>query len=196
MGHPAPKLFLGAMSPYAWIAAERIGGVLPQARWRPVLMLALFKARGSPPWSLTDARDGGMAECEARAAARGLGPICWPEPWPTSDLLVARAMAHADMLGQLEPFALCALRLAFIEGRDLAERNCVLEAARRAGLDVGEADRALEDPAVKQALRDATGEALAGAVIGVPTVLVEGELFWGEDRLEDAARAYTAASRG
>jgi len=182
------------MSPYSWIAAERIGGVLPQARWRPVLMIALFRERGRPPWSLTDAREQGMAECEARAAARGLGSIRWPERWPRSDLLVARAMAHANMRGALQPFALCALRLAFCEGRDLAERDVVLEAARRAGLDPSEADRALDDPAVKQALRDATGEALAAGVFGVPTVLVGAELFWGDDRLADAARAHAAAN--
>lgn len=184
------------MSPYAWIAAERIGGVLPQARWRPVLTIALFKERGRPPWSLTDVREQGMAECEARAAARGLGPIRWPERWPTSDLLVARAMAHADMRSALAPFALCAMRLAFREGRDLAERDVVLEAARRAGLDASEADRALDDSAVKQALREMTDDALAAGVFGVPTVLVEDEVFWGDDRLEDAARAHAAANGG
>jgi 2-hydroxychromene-2-carboxylate isomerase len=182
------------MSPYSWIAAERIGGVLPQASWRPVLLLALFKEHKRTSWGLTDAREQSMAECEARAAARGLGAIRWPERWPTSDLLIARAMAYADMRGELQRFALCAMRLAFREGGDLAERDVVLEAARRAGLDPSDTDRALEDQAVKQALRDTTGDALAAGVFGVPSVVLGGEVFWGDDRLEDAARAFAAAN--
>ncbi len=57
---PGPPLFFfGAMSPYSWLAAERIGGLLPQARWRGVLAGALFKANGRVSWGLTERRDGG-----------------------------------------------------------------------------------------------------------------------------------------
>jgi 2-hydroxychromene-2-carboxylate isomerase len=184
-----PLFFFGAMSPYSWFAAERIDGALPQARWRGVLAGAVFKANGRESWGLTEHRAPGMADCEARAGARRLGQIRWPDPWPTSDLLVARAMAHAETLGMLKPFALGAMRLAFLEGRDLGEREVVLEAARRAAIDVPDLERALEDPVVKQALRDVTDEALALGVFGIPTIAIGGELFWGDDRLDDAADA-------
>ena len=81
------------MSPYSWFAAERIKQLLPEAQWRGVLAGAIFKANGRVSWGLTERRGEGIADCEARAAAHGLGPIRWPEPWPTSDLLIARAMA-------------------------------------------------------------------------------------------------------
>jgi 2-hydroxychromene-2-carboxylate isomerase len=195
MRPPDPVFFFGAMSPYSWFAAERIERLLPEARWRGVLAGGLFKANDRVSWGLSDGRTEGIADCDARAAEHGLGPINWPEPWPTSDLLIARAMVHAETRGLLKPFALSAMRLAFLDGRDLGERAAVLEAGRRANIDPSELERALEEAAVKQALREVTGEALALGVFGVPTVAVGEELFWGDDRLEDAAEAHSALGR-
>ena len=187
---PQPLFYFGAMSPYSWFAAERIGTVLPEARWRGVLAGAVFKANGRTSWGLTDARGEGIADCEARAAEHGLGPIRWPDPWPTSDLLVARAMAWAQRGGELEPYALAAMRLSFLEAVDLGELDAVLEAARRAGLDAEELRGAIGSDEVKGALREVTDEALQAGVFGVPTVVIGEELYWGDDTLERAADAY------
>jgi 2-hydroxychromene-2-carboxylate isomerase len=189
---PAPPFFFAAMSPYSWFAAERIERLLPQAQWRAVLAGAVFKANDRVSWGLTERRAEGIADCEARAAAHGLGPMRWPDPWPTSDLLVARAMTFAETRGSLKPFALGAMRLAFLDGADLGDRDAVVEAGRRAGIDPLELEGAIEDADVKQALRSVTDEAIALGVFGVPTVAVGADLFWGDDRLEDAAQAYRA----
>ena len=119
------------MSPYSWFAAERVGTLLPDAQWRPVFAGALFRANGRGTWGLTEWREAGLADCEARAASHGLGPIMWPDPWPTNDVVVARAMAYADREGCLEPFAIAAMRLDFLEGRDLGELTVVQEAGER-----------------------------------------------------------------
>jgi 2-hydroxychromene-2-carboxylate isomerase len=197
---PAPLFFFGAMSPYSWFAAERLERALPAARWRGVFAGALFKANGRVSWGLTERRAEGIADCEARAAAHGLGPIRWPDPWPTNDLLVARAMAFAAGSnaagGGLQPFALTAMRLAFLEGADLAEPDAVREAARRSGIGADELRDVLADPVVKDALRSTNDEALALGVFGVPTIAVGQELFWGDDHVEDAASAYALSSRG
>jgi 2-hydroxychromene-2-carboxylate isomerase len=192
MSDPGPRFFFGAMSPYAWLSAERIDRVLPQARWRPLLLGAVFKVHGRVSWGMTAERAAGQAECQARAAGYGLGPIRWPDPWPTDDLLVARAMTYADMRGELKPFALTAMRLSFLEGADLAEPDTIREAARRTGIEPDEMQAAVADQTVKDRLRAVTDEALAAGVFGVPTVAVHGEVFWGDDRLEEAA----AATRG
>ena len=189
MGAAPPRFFFGAMSPYSWFAAERIGRLLPEARWSGVLAGAVFKAHGRVSWGLTERRDAGLADCEERARSHRLGPIRWPDPWPTSDLLVARAMAHAEAEGGLPGFALAAMRLAFLEGADLGEREAVLEAGRRAGIQARRLDRALDAEEIKQRLRSRTDEALALGVFGVPTVAVEGRLYWGDDQLERAAAA-------
>jgi 2-hydroxychromene-2-carboxylate isomerase len=181
--------YFGAMSPYSWFAAERIGGVVPDATWRPVFAGGLFKAAGRTSWGLTDEREAKLADCEVRAAAHGLGPIRWPEPWPTVDLAAARALVWAAERRDVRPFALELMRLAFREGADVGELDAVLEAARRAGLDPGEVAAAVAAPDVKAAAREATDAAVARGVIGVPTVAIGDRLFWGDDRLDEAARA-------
>jgi 2-hydroxychromene-2-carboxylate isomerase len=191
---PPVEFFFGAMSPYSWFAAERIERLLPQARWRGVLAGAIFKAHGRESWGLSSRRAQGIADCDARAKAHGLGPIDWPQPWPTSDLLIARAMAFAQERDLLKPFALAAMRLSFREGADLGDIAAVLEAGRRTGIDEQELAGAVTTQTVKDALRRATEEALALGVFGVPTVAVGTALFWGDDRLEDAASAAHARS--
>jgi 2-hydroxychromene-2-carboxylate isomerase len=196
VARPDPLFYLGAMSPYSWLAAERIDALLPDAQWRPVFLAAVFKASDRTSWGLTERREVEIAQCEARAAAHGLGPIHWPEPWPTSDLLVARGMAYADSRGVLRQFALSAMRVCFLDGRDLAELDSVLEAGRRTGIEPSVLERALGDDAVKGSLRHTTDEAIARGVVGVPTVAIGTDLFWGDDRLEDAAAAYSALPQG
>jgi 2-hydroxychromene-2-carboxylate isomerase len=202
---PAPPLFFfGAMSPYSWFAAERIERLLPDARWQGVFAGAIFKANGRVSWGLTERRAEGIADCETRAAAHGLGPIRWPEPWPTSDLLIARALIFAERAGrpgesaadgrdghsQARALALAAMRLAFLHGADLEQEDVVIEAGRRAGIDAVALSSALADSDVKETLRNATDDVLALGVFGVPTIVIGEELFWGDDRLEDAAAAH------
>jgi 2-hydroxychromene-2-carboxylate isomerase len=190
-----PLFFFGAMSPYSWFAAERIGTLIPEAGWRPVYAGALFKAHGRSTWGLGPDRVARIADCEQRAAGHGLGVIRWPDPWPTNDVLIARALIVADGAGLLRPFALSAMRLAFTEGGELGEPEVVQEAARRVGIDAAEMAVAVQQPRIKDAVRAANDEALALGVFGVPTVVVDGELFWGDDRLNDAANAGNAARR-
>ena len=189
-----PLFFFGAMSPYSWFAAERIGDMLPAAEWRPVFAGGLFASVGRSSWGLDDRRAAGLADCEARAAQHGLGPIVWPQPWPTVDVIVARATLVAREHGRLQPFALAAMRLAFLEGGDLGDPAVVAEAARRAGLDDDLVSVRVQAPEVKGALRKVTAEAVALGVTGVPTEVVGEEHFWGDDRLADAARAAAAAA--
>jgi 2-hydroxychromene-2-carboxylate isomerase len=190
VGAPQPLFYFGAMSPYSWFAAERIGALLPQARWQGVLAGAVFKANGRTSWGLTEARADGIADCEERAARYGLGPIRWPQQWPTSDLTVARAMAHADRRGQLERYALAAMRLCFLEGVELDRLDAVLEAARRAGLDADRLREEIGGEEVNQELRAVTEQALQAGVFGVPSIVIGEELYWGDDTLERAAAAY------
>jgi 2-hydroxychromene-2-carboxylate isomerase len=130
-----------------------------------------------------------MADCEARALAHGLGSIRWPDPWPTNDVIVARAMTYADRRDALREFALTAMRMAFGEGADLGEPAVVGEAARRTGIDPGELARAVGEQEIKDALRASNHHARSLGVFGVPTVAVGDVLFWGDDRLDEAADA-------
>jgi 2-hydroxychromene-2-carboxylate isomerase len=187
-----PTFYYDLMSPYAYLAAERIERVLPEPpRWQPVLLGGLFRLTGRSSWALGDyeRRRRGMAEIERRAAAYGMPSLRWPDPWPSSSLHAMRAAIHARRTGREREFASAAFAVAFAEGNDLAEPRHVLAAAERAGLDPGDTEAAIAEPAVKDELRAVTDEAHALGVFGVPTVAVGEELFWGDDRLEEAAAA-------
>jgi 2-hydroxychromene-2-carboxylate isomerase len=183
-------------SPYAWLAAERVDAVIAgEVIWEPVSLGAIFKATGRSSWALGDPqrRATGMAEIERRAHRRGLGPLVWPDPWPSHYLLAMRAATYAETVGQLRPFALAAFRLAFLEGRDLARAHHVAEAAERSGLDPAVVLAATANDSVKQALRARTEAALERGVFGVPSFAVGDELLWGDDRLDELAGAQEPA---
>jgi 2-hydroxychromene-2-carboxylate isomerase len=175
-------------SPFAWLSAERLARVIDgPVTWQPISLGALFKANGRSSWALTPSREDGMADVEARARRHGLPPLRWPDPWPTRYLMAMRAATYAFGAGRGREFTMRAFRDAFTEGRDLSLPENVLAAAKRAGLDPAEVERATQDPEVKLALRVATDAAHARGVFGVPTFAVGDELFWGDDRLEEAA---------
>lgn len=183
------------MSPYSWIAAERIDRVIPDARWRPVLAGVIFQANSRVPWSMKDdTRDPGRVVCEERARARGLGEMRWPAPWPASDLAAARAITWAAGLGREREAALAIMRAAFLQGVDISTEANVLAAVAGAGLDAEQAARAIGEQELKDGLRASVQEAVDLGLYGVPTVSVAGELFWGEDRLEEAGAAAGASS--
>jgi 2-hydroxychromene-2-carboxylate isomerase len=187
----APVFYYDTNSPYAYLAAKRVDELLPDVTWQPIAFGIVLRELGRVPWSLGPGRDEGMAEIERRAAERGLPPVRWPEGWPvdTYSLAPLRALEFAEERGRQRELASALYRLIFEEGASLAEVDNVLRAAGEAGLDPEEVRAALDDDGVKDRLREHTDEAMALGVIGVPTVVVDGAVFWGDDRLEDAAAA-------
>jgi 2-hydroxychromene-2-carboxylate isomerase len=184
-------LYFDVGSPYSFLAVERAERVLGEApRLRPVLLGGLFKLAGRASWGVGDPalREAGMLEVESRAMAYDLPAIRWPKPWPGDYLTAMRVAVWADGQGACAAYAFAAGRRAFLQGCDLSLPAEVAAAAADAGLDGAAALEAARDPAVKQALRDATDAAFARGVFGVPTVAVGDRLFWGDDRLEEAAR--------
>lgn len=184
-----PLFFFGLISPYSWLAAERIGALMPGADWRPVFAGGVFKAAGRTSWGLTHERGANLADCEARARAHGLGEFRWPDPWPVLDVVAGRAALVAGRTGRLEAFSLEIMRIAFREGADITDVAVAQEAGRRSGVDPAAIETGVRDPAIKAQLREITDGAVALGVFGVPTVVVDGQHFWGDDRLEEAANA-------
>jgi len=97
-----------------------------------------------------------------------------------------RAATFAKQTGRTVAFALAAFRQAFAAGRDLSQLDNVLIAAAACELHPNAVRKAIETPAVKDALREATERAGDLGVTGVPSLAVAGEVFWGDDRLERA----------
>jgi 2-hydroxychromene-2-carboxylate isomerase len=185
-----PIFYYDLGSPYSWLTAERVNSELPEVPvWRPILLGGLFKALGRQSWATTDARQEGMLEVERRAAEYGVPEVRWPDPWPGNTLLAMRTATYATSIGKGVSFALAAFRQAFAGGRDLSIADNVMIAAAACELHPNAVTRAVEQQTVKDALKAATEEALARGVIGVPSIAVGEAVFWGDDRLSEAARA-------
>lgn len=185
-----PTFYFDIGSPFAYLAAERLSDVLAgPVRWQPVSLGALFELSDRSSWAVGDPqrRQEGIAEVERRAGLYGLPPVRWPDPWPGNYLMAMRAATFAYRAGRGREFAMGALRSAFQEGVDLSIAEHVLQVAQSTGLESGEVEQATQDPEIKLALREATDAANSAGVFGVPTIAVNSELFWGDDRLEDAA---------
>jgi len=179
-------------SPYAYLAAERIGDLIPDAEWRPIAFAILLGQLGRLERVLEELDPAPIAaEIGERAGDRGLPPFAPPEAWPveTWSLVPLRAALVADERGRLREFSRAAYRKSFVESRSLAELDNVLAAARQVRLEPDEVRESIQRPEIKERLKGNTEEALARGVTGIPTVAIGYELFWGDDRLDEAAAA-------
>jgi 2-hydroxychromene-2-carboxylate isomerase len=189
-----PVFFYDLGSPYAYLAAERVNAVFTEAgtevpEWQPVLLGGLFARFGRDSWAKGPGREEGLREVERRASSYGLPPIEWPEPFPPNTLYAMRVATFAKEIGRTVSFSLAAFRQAFAAGRDLTEPDNVMLAAAASEMHPRAIEGAAVRTAIKDRLRSATERAGDLGVTGVPAVVVGDEVFWGDDRLEEAAEA-------
>jgi 2-hydroxychromene-2-carboxylate isomerase len=182
------EFFFDLACPSTYLAAERVERAFGQVVWTPASGAAL--GTGSAP------ADGDELErlrrhAEDRAARLRL-PLSWPEQFPVPVPAAMRAAGYAAEQGRAAPFVLAAVRLAFCGGFDLDDPEILAEAAAAASIGLDECLRAAGD-----ARRDDDAELAARRVVSagapyLPALRVGGRLFWGEERLGEAA----AAARG
>jgi 2-hydroxychromene-2-carboxylate isomerase len=192
------RFYYDFSSPYSYLAAERISGLfaeggLEQPEWQPISFGHLLKESGRRPWSM---RPEGpdpefLEEVQRRAAERGLPEVRYPEGWPVENysLNPTRAAIYAKESGRVVSFTLACFRQVFAAGRDMSDLDNVVLAAAACELHPNAVIKGIETKSVKEKLRTATEEAIAIGVEGIPTVAVGDELFWGDDRLEEAVEA-------
>jgi 2-hydroxychromene-2-carboxylate isomerase len=194
---PPGVFFYDFSSPYSYLAAMRVDDVLPVApHWQPIAFGVIVQRHGKVPWSFAPDRQEHFDEIDRRARERGLPPLRYPEGWPRESysLTPLRAALAAEAAGLLREVSRELFRVTFVDGRDFTDPHTTLDAAQRAGMERGTLEAALTSQDVKDRLRAATDDAIARGVTGVPTVAVGDELFWGDDRLEDAASALATTS--
>lgn len=181
-------------SPYGYLASERIDALAARqgrrVAWRPFLLGAVFKTTGSEPL-LTIPMKGDYARRDIERAARGLGvPLTWPASFPFLSVAACRAfywLADSDA-EKARDLAQALYRRAFGDGEDISKPEAVVAAGEAIGVDPAALGAALGDPAVKERLRHEVDAAIAAGVFGSPFVVVDGEPFWGHDRLDAAER--------
>ncbi len=189
-----PIFYFDLGSPYAYLAAERVNALFSEKLGEPPVLGGLFKRFGRDSWANGPGRADGIAEVERRAREYGLQALRWPEPFPGNSLLAMRAATFAKHSGRTVAFALAAFRQAFAAGRDLGDPDNVLIAAAACELHPRAVTKAVGTNSVKRELQQATDDAGDLGVRGVPSVVISGEVFWGDDRLEEAVQMAVTSS--
>ena len=196
--HTQPVFLYDFNSPYAYLAATRVDEVLPVTpRWQPIAFAFLLRAHNRSPWSFDEReRRLGITECERRAEAYGLPAMRWPPGWPIKSygLTSLRAAIVADKHGLLREFSHAAFARNFVHGLGLKELDDVLAVAEEIGLSPDAVMHGVTATHVKDELTESTQAAITAGAVGVPTVLVSGQSFWGDDQLTTAAAAIRAES--
>jgi 2-hydroxychromene-2-carboxylate isomerase len=187
----AIDFFYEFASTYSYIAAMRIAPLAQAAgvtvRWRPFLLGPIFKQQGwdTSPFNLYPAKGRYMVrDCERQCAALGIA-FRLPDPFPQNTLSAARVALAALAEGWGEEFSRAVYRAQFAEGRQIGSAEVVGAIVRDLGRDDAVLARAQSD-AIKQELRATTEEAQRLGIFGAPSFVAGGELFWGNDRLEQA----------
>jgi 2-hydroxychromene-2-carboxylate isomerase len=187
-----PIFYYDLSSPYSYLAAARVDEVLPERpEWRPIAFGVIVQRIGKVPWSFASDRRAEFEDIARRASELGLPPVRYPEGWPvqTYSILALRAALAVEDQDERRAVTRELYRTAFADGLHLADPETVLGAVARAGLDRDAIGEAIGSPEIKERLRAETDAALERGVTGVPTVAIGDALFWGDDRLEDAAAA-------
>jgi 2-hydroxychromene-2-carboxylate isomerase len=180
-------------STYSWLAAERIDALAAAAdvevRWRPFLLGPIFVAQGWPssPFNVYAAKGANMwRDIERHCVLMDLPPPTRPEPFPQNSLLAAR-VATALPDAARPAFSRATYRAEFTKAQSIADRVVVAQVLRDCSLDAEATLAAAESHENKAALRAATDEAATLGIYGAPSFVTRsGELFWGNDRLEQA----------
>jgi 2-hydroxychromene-2-carboxylate isomerase len=171
-------------SPDAYLAAERVVGVLGAVpEFVPVRIGSVGGFRCAEEEEIY------RTDVERRAAAYGLLPLRWPEPFPADTEWAMLVATYAKQAGRVVAFSLAAFRQAFAAGRDLGERDWVLVAAAAAEMHPAAVTKSAALRGTRRRLEEATEAARAAGVADVPAVRVGEQVFHGDRELEAAARA-------
>jgi 2-hydroxychromene-2-carboxylate isomerase len=179
-------------STYSYLSAMRIEALAASAgveiAWKPLLLGPIFRAQGwdTSPFNLYPAKGRYMVrDIERLAAARGL-PFKLPSPFPQNSLHAARLALIGFAEGWGVAFTRAVYEAQFADGANIGDKRVLGGLLARLGLDAEALLARSETPETKQRLRQQTEEAQELGIFGAPSFLTRGELFWGDDRLEEA----------
>jgi 2-hydroxychromene-2-carboxylate isomerase len=192
---PALDFWFDFASTYSYPAAMRVGPLAAQAgvevRFRPFLLGPIFKAQGwtTSPFNLYPAKGRHMWRDLERLCAELHLPFQRPDPFPQNSLLAARVAVAGLDHDWGEDFCRAVFRAQFGDGRRIDDPAVITDVLATLKADPQATLSAAQSDEIKSRLRSETGAAQALGLFGAPTfVTADGELFWGNDRLEHALR--------
>jgi 2-hydroxychromene-2-carboxylate isomerase len=183
-------------STYSYPAAMRVERVAGEQRvpivWRPFLLGPIFGGQGwrDSPFNIYPVKGRYMWRDLERICAREGIPFRRPSQFPRSGLAAARVATAASAEPWLPAFVRAVYRANFADDRDIADAAVVGAVLAELGQDASAWLARAQSPEVKDRLRTQTETAQARGIFGAPSIIVGDELFWGNDRLEEALAWY------
>jgi 2-hydroxychromene-2-carboxylate isomerase len=181
--------YLSGYAYIAWLKLSELCARRPDVELsiHPVLFAGLLDHWGQlGPAEIPPKRDFVYRDGLRQAAIAGFEFAC-PKQHPFNPLAALRVSLR-EVAGERQRDVVDALwRGGWGRGIDYGSRQELQQALDAAGLDGAALLARVDDPDVKQALRDATARAVERGVFGVPTMIVDGELIWGSDRMDQVA---------
>ncbi len=182
-------------SPYGYLVSEKIDALAAQhgrkVRWHPILLGVIFKTTGSAPLTLQHPAKAAYYVGDFARSARFLGvPFKQPSHFPLPTQVAARAYywLHGQDCALARQFAHAVYRALFVEDRDISDPETIFEISAKNAIDRSILEPALQSPEIKARLKDEVEQAMARGVFGSPTVIIDGETFFGADRLPQIER--------
>jgi 2-hydroxychromene-2-carboxylate isomerase len=195
MSAPTLDFWFEFASSYSYPAAMRIGAMAGDAgvtvHWRPFLLGPILQAQGweTSPFILYPIKGRYMWRDLERICADLSLPFRRPEAFPQSGLLAARVLLSAleQQAAWAEDFCRAVYRAQFAQGRRIDQQQTIRDILSELNVDPETALSAAQTAAIKDKLRAQTAEAQRREIFGSPTFITsDGEMFWGNDRLENA----------
>lgn len=183
------EFFFDFSSPYACIASLQIEALAARhgrtVQFKPILLGPVFKAVGGAPLTEIPAKRDYALRDFARSARHAGVPLRMPEPFPRPTVNTARATLWLQDTQHpaATAFIHAAFRALFVDNRDINDPATLVELATPLGIDPQALLAAVQDPAIKDRLKNTVEAALQRGVFGAPFMFVDGEPFWGNDRL-------------
>jgi 2-hydroxychromene-2-carboxylate isomerase len=182
----AIEFYFDFASPYGFIAAMRMDAIRRPVIWRPFLLGAVYQKFGQSPLEHPLKRDY-VIRVDAPRMAGLLGlKLKVPSGFPEHSLPPARIfywIAERDP-GRAVAFAKAAYRHYWLEGRSTGDSNVAADAAAALGFGREAILAGMQEPAIKARLLRENEDAIAKGVFGSPFIIVDGEPYWGSDRLD------------
>lgn len=192
---PTPiDFYFDFSSPYGYFAAEKIDALGAKygraVNWHPILLGAVFKINGQQPLPNIPMK-GDYAKRDILRSARWFGlPLKIPSKFPIGSIAPCRAFywLQDQDAALAKKFALAIYRAYFVDGQDISAVEVALNVAVSIGIDKAALTAALNDATVKERVKHEVDTAIARNVFGSPYMIVDGESFWGADRLDQMER--------
>ncbi len=181
-------------SPYGYMAATKISALAAKygrsVEWKPILLGVVFKVTGGVPLPSAPLKGDYSRRDMERSARLFKVPYKLPSKFPIAGQSPARVIYSLESQGatRQEEVTLALYRAYMVDDRDISNPEVTADVAASVGMDRQKVLDLIADPEMKEKLKAETEAAIARGVFGSPYIVVDGEPFWGFDRLEHVDR--------